>query len=179
VAKYKSHSMHRNSLLSWEQFESGSRRQEIARAIAAASETVTSVTDRVIADGLGYKDMNKVRPTITSMIQKGHVVECGAVVCDTTGRLVRSIRMATRFEFERFKPASITSACSGVKWNQLCSSLGEDPDAASPLAIANFIEDCRILTRRINDYSHLLIGMGGIPRKIAEVSASLKEGFTP
>lgn len=51
-----------------------------------------SQTDRNIMEYFGFKEMNAVRPRITSLIQNGHLVECGNMIDRVTGRRVRLVR---------------------------------------------------------------------------------------
>lgn len=48
-------------------------------------------TDREIAAGMGYPDMNCVRPRITELIKIGLVSEFDNVKCVVTGKTVRRV----------------------------------------------------------------------------------------
>ncbi|MBN2069131.1 MAG: hypothetical protein JW739_05790 [Opitutales bacterium] len=48
-------------------------------------------TDRQIAAGMRFPDMNCVRPRITELIQKGLVDEVDSVRCNVTGKTVRRV----------------------------------------------------------------------------------------
>ena len=64
----------------------GQRHQEIIDILED-----TSMTDRQIAEALGYSDLNAVRPRITELVQGGILRECGTTTCETTGRPVRLV----------------------------------------------------------------------------------------
>lgn len=53
-------------------------------------------SDREIAAGMGYLDMNAVRPRITELIKIGLLIEVDSVRCPVTGKTVR--RVAVVFE---------------------------------------------------------------------------------
>lgn len=48
-------------------------------------------TDRQIAAGMGYPDMNAVRPRITELIDQGILREAGSITCQVTGKRVRLV----------------------------------------------------------------------------------------
>lgn len=48
-------------------------------------------TDREIMKGLGFTDMNSVRPRITELIKADVLAEEGSVECATTGKWVRLV----------------------------------------------------------------------------------------
>lgn len=51
-------------------------------------------TDREIVEGLGYRDMNAVRPRVTEGIDAGRIVEVGEKVCPVTGKTVRIVDLS-------------------------------------------------------------------------------------
>lgn len=50
------------------------------------------LTDREVADKLGFVDMNAVRPRITELLQLGWIVETGSIYDMETERHVRMIK---------------------------------------------------------------------------------------
>lgn len=48
-------------------------------------------TDRQVMRGLGFADMNAVRPRISELIDARLVVECGDTRCSETGQRVRRV----------------------------------------------------------------------------------------
>ena len=81
-------SVHWNSISSYSAVlpSIGQRHQEIIDILED-----TSMTDRQIAEALGYSDLNAVRPRITELVQGGILRECGTTTCETTGRPVRLV----------------------------------------------------------------------------------------
>jgi hypothetical protein len=51
-------------------------------------------TDRDVMAGLGYTDMNSVRPRITEAIDAGFLVEVGEKVCPVTRKTVRIVDLS-------------------------------------------------------------------------------------
>lgn len=51
-------------------------------------------TDRDIMQGLGYSDMNAIRPRVTELEQLGKVIEVGAKRCPVTGKTVRVVDLS-------------------------------------------------------------------------------------
>lgn len=84
-------SVHWNSINSYTATLSsiGERQQEILNVLEDRS-----MTDRQIAEALGYSDLNAVRPRITELVQADVLEENGVVTCSTTGRSVRLVRKA-------------------------------------------------------------------------------------
>lgn len=87
-------SMHVNSLAA---YDSGRRELFSARELAILdflkSNPFGNVprTDREIMKGLGFSDMNSVRPRITELIKDGVLAEEGSVEDETTGKWVRLV----------------------------------------------------------------------------------------
>ncbi len=48
-------------------------------------------TDRQIMNGLGFADMNAVRPRVTELLAIGLLRECGWTICSVTGKRVRCV----------------------------------------------------------------------------------------
>lgn len=84
--------MHKNSILTYDELESylSGRRGQVYNYLVANGEA----TDRQIKEGLGYDDMNMVRPRVTELVQFGIVVECGDTVDKRTSRPVRIVKVA-------------------------------------------------------------------------------------
>lgn len=80
--------VHPNSLttLAEERVRLGKRAQEI---LAYFCQQEHSLTDREVMAGLGYTDMNAVRPRITEMTSDGLLVETGGIRDSDTGKPVR------------------------------------------------------------------------------------------
>jgi len=51
-------------------------------------------TDRQIMEGLGFRDMNQVRPRCTELVEKGLLVEVGELRCPVTGKTVRILDLS-------------------------------------------------------------------------------------
>lgn len=69
------------------------RQAEIVRWLLARPRPWT---DREIAAGLGYTDMNCVRPRITEMVSAGLLIEADSVRCPCTGKTVRRVAPVLR-----------------------------------------------------------------------------------
>jgi len=84
-----------------------SRRAEAVLKVLQAAKY--PLTDRDIADKLGFSDLNAVRPRITELIALGLVAEMHPVRCHTTGKTVRTTRALSYVEIElaRRAPAPI------------------------------------------------------------------------
>lgn len=48
-------------------------------------------TDRQIARGMGFGDMNSVRPRVTELVETGQLREVDSIKCEVTGRHVRRV----------------------------------------------------------------------------------------
>lgn len=53
-----------------------------------------NVTDREVMAGLGFSDMNSVRPRITEAVDAGALVEVGEKRCPVTGKTVRIVDLS-------------------------------------------------------------------------------------
>lgn len=65
-----------------------------AAAIIAWLELHPARTDREVMNGMGFSDMNSVRPRITEAIERGFLVEVGERVCPVTGKTVRIVDLS-------------------------------------------------------------------------------------
>lgn len=52
------------------------------------------VTDREVMRGLGFSDMNSVRPRITEAVEIGALIEVGEKRCPVTGKTVRIVDLS-------------------------------------------------------------------------------------
>jgi predicted HTH transcriptional regulator len=48
-------------------------------------------TDREVMKGMGFPDMNNVRPRITELLEAHRLMEVGSVLCSTTNKTVRRV----------------------------------------------------------------------------------------
>lgn len=51
-------------------------------------------TDREVKDGMGFGDMNSVRPRITEAVELGALVEVSEKRCSLTGKTVRIVALS-------------------------------------------------------------------------------------
>lgn len=83
---------HPNSALTYRQdrqYLSG-RREEVWLFLLTNAKR--SWTDREVKDGMGFDDMNCVRPRITELIKSGFARETGIKFCPITKKEVRCVR---------------------------------------------------------------------------------------
>jgi hypothetical protein len=78
---------HRNSLASWRSLNPAARTQAI---LAVYRGSMAPLTDREVAERLGFTEMNAVRPRITELIKAQLVTEVYDVPDHVTGKKVRS-----------------------------------------------------------------------------------------
>lgn len=84
--------MHPNSLASWRELDPGARHQLILSVYEAS---IQPLTDREVAQRLGFTDLNAVRPRITELIHDHkRLMECDSVIDGTTNRKVRTATIA-------------------------------------------------------------------------------------
>lgn len=95
-----SREMHINSLAAFDQIEEqrGERAELIYKLILAAG---VAMTDRQVAQALGFHDMNMVRPRITSLRDNRWALETGSTECPVTGRRVRLVKALSAEEREQ------------------------------------------------------------------------------
>ena len=65
-----------------------------AQAIIAWLELHPRSTDREVMLGMGFSDMNCVRPRITEAVDAGALVEVGETVCSFTRKTVRLVDLS-------------------------------------------------------------------------------------
>jgi hypothetical protein len=88
--KHATHTIRNNSRASYAEFDADSRAGKVMHTLYNAE---CSMTDREIRDELGFQEMNQVRPTITHLLDSGHLVEAGQTICSTTNRVVRLVSL--------------------------------------------------------------------------------------
>ena len=86
--------IHANSYTSFQGLNRASRQHIILRMY----ETWGELTDRRVAEILGFKDMNQVRPRITELLNSCDLVWLGDTTDKTTYRPVRVCRRTTARE---------------------------------------------------------------------------------
>ena len=82
-------SIHANSLAAYRAEES--KLSKRARDILAWITEHGPRTDRQVMQGMGFPDMNNVRPRITELIDAALLMEVGDVVCPVTKKRVRRV----------------------------------------------------------------------------------------
>lgn len=83
------HRMHEHSLAAYHAEEPRLSRR--AEAVLAWISEHGPHTDREVMRGMGFTDMNAVRPRITELIEAGKLMEVGDVRCSVTGKRVRRV----------------------------------------------------------------------------------------
>lgn len=87
--------MHQNSLEAYQTIDDlGDRQVAIYRTLMISGP----MTDRAVAEEMGFGDMNSVRPRITELVHAGFAKEVGNVHCHVTGRKVRLVRSVSQAE---------------------------------------------------------------------------------
>ena len=81
--------MHRNSRAAWESLKDFSTR---CRAVYEVVSGSRELTDREVAEALGFSDLNAVRPRITELVRAHWLKETGRKICPVSGRPVRRVR---------------------------------------------------------------------------------------
>lgn len=82
--------IHSNSIKAYRELTPNKR---AARIYEKYTGTGKAMTDREIAERLGFDDLNQVRPRITEMIVLGFLRECGKVKDSVTGKTVRIVEV--------------------------------------------------------------------------------------
>lgn len=92
MSDHTQHRMHENSLDAYrgERRRFGRRAQTIRDWFAAHG----AGTDRDVMRGLGFSEMNAVRPRCTELVDLGVLVEVGSRVCRETGKRVRVLDLS-------------------------------------------------------------------------------------
>ena len=83
--------MHSNSIEAYHELSDylTGRRGEVYQWLKANGQA----TDRQIKEGLGYEDMNQVRPRVTELIEQDLIEECAQEIDGKTNRKVRVVRV--------------------------------------------------------------------------------------
>lgn len=86
---HAAHRMHENSLSAYhaEETKLSARAQAILDWITVHGPH----TDREVMRGMGFTDMNSVRPRITELIEMAKLMQVGDVRCPVTNKLVRRV----------------------------------------------------------------------------------------
>lgn len=84
--------VHQNSKISYEETKAeGKLTKRQALILQWLLANPGSHTDREIAQGLRFTDMNAVRPRITELVDQRLLEEVSTIKCDITGRPVRKV----------------------------------------------------------------------------------------
>lgn len=81
--------IHENSIAAYHQEQAKLSRR--ALLVCAWIELHGPATDRQVMLGMGFTDMNAVRPRITESVDAGQLVEVRSVRCNVTGKTVRVV----------------------------------------------------------------------------------------
>ena len=97
---HATHRMHDNSVGAYraEEFKLSKRAQAIYDWVLVHGPH----TDREIMQGMGFPDMNNVRPRITELIELRKFMEVGNVTCRVTGKPVRRVDIRRARQSEMF-----------------------------------------------------------------------------
>lgn len=88
MGEHASHEIHENSREAYATLELSDRSRKILEVYKASA---VALTDREVAERLGFSDMNSVRPFITRLIDEQLLAETGKTKCATTGKTVRLV----------------------------------------------------------------------------------------
>lgn len=92
VSHQRGHRTHDNTRATYRGIKAGM--SERGRAIVAFMDQQSApLTDRQIMRGMGFSDMNAVRPRISELIDGGVLREVGNVIDETTGKVVRLVEV--------------------------------------------------------------------------------------
>lgn len=92
MGAHATHDLHANSTAAWRDLDVGKRQ---ALVLAVYRLAIQPLTDREVAERLGFADMNAVRPSITRLVQAGKLGEGPSVKDGLTGRTVRTCTNTT------------------------------------------------------------------------------------
>lgn len=81
--------IHANSIAAFHAEEA--RLSKRAEAVLAWITKHGPHTDREVMQGMGFPDMNNVRPRITELIEQGRLMEVGDITCPVTRKRVRRV----------------------------------------------------------------------------------------
>ena len=80
-------------------------------------------SDRQIKDGLGFDDMNKVRPRITELVTSGLLVEGENIIDPVTSRPVRTVLIDSQCNHDKYRQDNfmmIDNAKKAMKAGKIC-----------------------------------------------------------
>ena len=89
-------SLHQNSLEAYWSGQVGEFSRREKEILAIFRSKAGTFTDREIMLGLGFTEMNCVRPRITELIQRGVLEEVGSLIDNVTQKRVRRVRLVLR-----------------------------------------------------------------------------------
>ena len=84
--------IHEHSIAAYH--EEGEKLSRRAARILDWLELHPGKTDREVMLGLGFSDMNSVRPRVTELVDVGALVEVAAKRCPVTGKTVRIVDLS-------------------------------------------------------------------------------------
>jgi hypothetical protein len=90
---------HKNSMKSFKELSAGSRHLLIVKL---CQQEARPLTDREIMKGLGFCDLNSVRPRISELIDFKILYESGSTRDSDTGKTVRLVRVSGGQQLELF-----------------------------------------------------------------------------
>jgi hypothetical protein len=95
LSAHATHEIHKNSLAAWHAGERSGyfsdRELEVLNALQSAHRPLR---DREIMAACGYAELAKVQPRISTLIDRGVLVEVGRSLCPETGKRVRLVDIA-------------------------------------------------------------------------------------
>jgi hypothetical protein len=89
---------HANSKAAHDKLDKATRHAQI---IGLLKKRGIPLTDRQIMRGLGFTDMNEVRPRITELVQRDYLYSTGSTICRETRRPVRMCKAYARRKVRR------------------------------------------------------------------------------
>ncbi len=98
--------IHENSTVSYVEQKVKGRTEHFRKAIFRLASN-NAKTDREYMDILKESDVNNVRPEITRLKQDGLLTECAKVICQHTGKKVRTTKASGAAYFTRARKPKI------------------------------------------------------------------------
>lgn len=87
MGTHAAHRVHDNSAAAFDRLDLGKRDALVLHCLLLSS---VPLTDREVAERLGFADLNAVRPSISRLIDRALLYEVRSVKCPTTGKTVRT-----------------------------------------------------------------------------------------
>ena len=89
--------MHENSIKAFNELDTETR---VARILGVYVAAAKPLTDREVANRLGFDHPAEVRPRITDLVKADppKLTECDGTKCVVTGKTVRTCRIATEWD---------------------------------------------------------------------------------